>query len=340
MDKANSLKEKYLNKQRDLSQLGEQPPFPPNIKIDICNTCNYTCVFCPQAKQSGRQGFIDKELCKTVIRDAYTGGGTDLCLCANGEPLLNKDLEYYIAYAKDLGYKYIFLNSNGYLLTEDRAQRLVAAGLDSMKISFNAGAKSYQLVHGVDGFDRVVDNIKNFSAVRGSCKLYVSYVAVRQTKSEAAEVRELLEPYIDDFLLMNANNRGGSVTGIEEYLYAGDDEYSYQYPCSQLFNNAYVTSEGYMVICCQDFENLTVVADLNRESILSAWTNEKFTDFRRRYLQHELKGTLCQNCIYNTSEAVIPLTKECAYYPIDQTKYNNLLTRIHSLIQNNPEGKR
>lgn len=53
------------------------------------------------------------------------------------------------------------------------------------------------------------------------CKLYISCVVVRQTLNE-------------------------------------EDEYSFRHPCSQLFYNVYITPEGYMIICCQDFENLTV----------------------------------------------------------------------------------
>ena len=130
---------------------------------------------------------------------------------------------------------------------------------------------------------------------------------------------------------MNANGRGGSVSDDMNGLYADNDEYSFAYPCSQLFNNIYVTAEGYVVICCQDFENLTVVADLNEETITSAWTNTKFTEFRKRYLEHDLKGTLCQNCLYGTSEKVIPLTPEKAGYDISKGRCMDLQKRIKKL---------
>lgn len=330
-----NLKEKYLGKQRDLSEKAVRPPFPRIVKIDTCNICNYNCVFCPQSKQVNKKGCIDKELCMRIIKDAYDAGGRELCLSMTGEPLLNRDLEKYIAYAKNLGYRYIFLNTNGYLLDDKRAVGILEAGLDSMKVSVNSAKKSYQLIHGIDGFDRVIKNIKNFDKLRKGmgrdCKLYISYVAVKQTLNEADELKEELQSYVDDIIVMNANSRGGSISEIEECLYAGEDEYSFRYPCSQLFNNVYVTSEGYMIICCQDFENLTVVADLREESISEAWNNEKFTDFRRRYLEHDLEGTLCQNCIYNTTEKVVPLTEKSAYYESSKRKEQDLFARIRQL---------
>ena len=237
--------------------------------------------------------------------------------------------------AKKLGYQYVFLNTNGYYLDEKRGKSLLEAGLDSIKISINSSKKSYELIHGIDAFERVINNVKIFSSERektkSKCKLYVSYVAVRQTLSEVDELKSILNDYVDDFIIMNANNRGGSISEIEECLYAGEDEYSFLYPCSQLFNNIYVTAEGYLIICCQDFENLTVVADLHTESVVEAWTNDKFTGFRTQYLNQDLNGTLCYNCLNNTSEEVKPLTKELAYYETSKEKEKQLYQRIQRL---------
>lgn len=331
------LKDKYLKKQNDLSAKAVQPPFPKIVKIDICNTCNYRCVFCPQAKQYNKVGCIDSDLCYKIINDSYAAGARELCLSMTGEPLLNKELEEFIVYAKRLGYTYVFFNTNGYLLTEDRSAQLLTAGIDSIKVSVNAAKKSYEWVHGLDAFERVVENIKTFDRLRknlGHSALYVSYVAVKQTLAEVAEVKETLSPYVDEIIVMNANGRGGSAFDELRELYSNEDEYSFKYPCSQLFNNVYITAEGYMVICCQDFENLTVVADLHDETVTEAWPNKKFTEFRTKYLWHDLIGTLCQNCIYNTSEKVFPLTEEKAYYDISAEKVIDLSTRINRLISN------
>lgn len=341
----NYLKNKYLNKQRDLSEKSIKPSFPKIVKIDVCNTCNYSCIFCPQAEQHNKKGCIDNDLCYKIIDDAYAAGARELCLSMTGEPLLNEELENYVAHAKKIGYTYVFFNTNGYLLTKERSEKFISAGLDSIKISVNA-SKSYALVHGVDAFQRVVDNIKAFDSLRClkyeekgiKCALYISYVAVKQTLSEVEDVKDILSPYVDEVIVMNANGRGGSVSDEMSGLYGDNDEYAFVYPCSQLFNNIYVTAEGYMVICCQDFENLTVVADLNQESITAAWTNSKFTEFRKRYLEHDLKGTLCQNCLYGTSEEVIPLTPEKAGYDISVERNADLMRRVRRLKNSKGEN--
>lgn len=337
------LEEKYIWKQRDLSSVSAMPPFPKIIKIDICNTCNYACIFCPQSKQTNKKGFIDDRLCKKIIADAYEAGAREICLSSTGEPLLNPRLEEYISFAKEAGYTYIFFNTNGYLLNRERAAGILNAGADSVKISLNAGTReTYQLVHGIDGYETVVKNLYDFSEVRkelgSSCKIYVSYVAVRQTVNEYETLKKRISEYVDEMMVMNANRRGGAISEIDENLYNGDDQYTYQYPCSQLFNNMYVSAEGFVNICCQDFENVAVVADLNETDVESAWNCPDFTAFRERYLKGDLKDTLCYNCIHNTNEKVIPLDADKAYFEESDFKIKNLEGRITELIEKRENG--
>ena len=331
-----NFKDRYLAKQQDNSSIMAEPPFPKIIKIDICNTCNFSCVFCPQSKYTGKVGSIDDELCMKIIKDAYREGAREISLSGTGEPLLNRNLEKYIRHAKEIGYEYIFINTNGYLMDKKRAEAILLSGVDSIKFSINAGSvENYKLVHGVDGYVRVVENLKQLSEIRNNkglkCKLYVSYIAIKSTLQEAKALRKDIAGYIDDFVVMNANSRGGSISEIEEKLFVGNDEYAYTYPCSQLFNNMYITAEGYVYICCQDFENLTVVADLKEMNIGDAWNSTEFVSFRQKYLAHDLQGTLCMNCLYGKNEEIIPLNKEKAYFKIDAQREADLKKRIDML---------
>lgn len=122
------LRDRYINKQRDLSAISYRPPFPRIIKIDICNTCNYACIFYPQAKQTSKIGSIDDNLCRKIIDDAFEAGAREICLSSTGEPLLNKNLESYIALCKDIGYEYVFFNTNGFLLDEKRSLKILKGG--------------------------------------------------------------------------------------------------------------------------------------------------------------------------------------------------------------------
>lgn len=328
------LKKRWLNKKNDIKNIGIKPPFPRVIKLDVCNSCNYDCVFCPQSLHSYKVGNINDGLAKKIIREAYEGGCREICLAMRGEPLINKKLENYIRYAHELGYTYVFINTNGYFLDESRSKSLLDAGLDSVKVSVNAADKYYELIHGVDAYDKVKNNVIMFDKYRkeknSSCKLYISYVATKQTKEESKTVIKDFD-FIDEIIVMSATSRGGSISEVDQLMYAGDDEYTFQYPCSQLFNTINVTAEGYMIMCCQDFDNLTVMADLNKVSVMEAWNGEAFTSFRSRYLNKDFEGTLCYNCLFHKNATVIPVNSEATVYVDDKRKKEELNDRIIQL---------
>ena len=171
--------------------------------------------------------------------------------------------------------------------------------------------------------------------LNSSCKLYVSYVATKYTKQEAEIVKKDTAPYCDEIMIMNANNRGGLADEVTDELYAGDDNYSYKYPCSQIFNNVYVTAEGYLVACCQDFENNMVIADLNHMSVIEAWNCDNFVNFRKKFLEKKYNGLLCENCLHNKNNPILPLWKEKAGYKHSESRNKNLIERIKKLREAN-----
>ena len=106
-----NLKEEFIYKQHGNSEfIVSDPPFPKKLKIDICNSCNYNCIFCPTAIQYNKKNNIDDSLCKRIISDAYNGGAIELAFSSTGEPLLNPKLEEYILFSKNLCYEYVFVN--------------------------------------------------------------------------------------------------------------------------------------------------------------------------------------------------------------------------------------
>jgi wyosine [tRNA(Phe)-imidazoG37] synthetase (radical SAM superfamily) len=329
-----SLQEEIIKKNIGRN-VNTSPPFPLKLKIDICGTCNQNCIFCPTAVQSGKHTNIDDKLCRILIRDGYDAGARELAFSATGEPLLNPKLEEYITFAKNIGYRYVFINTNGSLLNNTRIKSLLDSGLDSIKFSVNAGdAKSYHLIHGMDCFEQVIDNIKLFNKLRKDQlpRLFVSFISLKENIRQGKQLFSLIGKYIDDFIIQNANTRGGfnEIIKLEDSL-LGNDSFSFKFPCSQLFDTAVVLAEGYLVICCQDFDKQTVIADLHKINITDAWNSDKFIAFRKKYLDKDLAGTLCNNCLFELNQKVEPLTLDMAHYTVDERKMADRTKRIYEL---------
>ena len=84
--------------------------------LEITARCNMNCTFCFAEPDGTQDPSLD-----TVKRwiDDLTEPGKTLLQLSGGEPTVRDDLPEIVAYAKQVGCKYVQLNSNGLRLAED-----------------------------------------------------------------------------------------------------------------------------------------------------------------------------------------------------------------------------
>lgn len=314
--------ETIKQRKKDIEKIDKyvvEPSFPREIFIDLTSFCNHSCVFCSNHKVKNKHT-MHPDMVRRVLKEAYECGVRDIGIYATGESFLVKELPDYIKEAKKIGFEYVFITTNGSLVTPERAKAVLDAGLDSIKFSINAGSReSYRKVHGKDDFDTVLNNLKWVSNYRKQSglqyRIYVTMVYTNITKNEHDLLRNLVLPYIDEWdphLLTNQcgnmyeNNEIGE---IEKNNVRGRVKSDV---CFQPFKGFTVTPEGYITACVLDYQRDLIVADLNKETMKAAWTNDIYKKFRQKHISHDLIKTPCYNCLDNTNEEVVPLMPEYA----------------------------
>jgi radical SAM protein with 4Fe4S-binding SPASM domain len=76
--------------------------------------------------------------------------------------MLVKHLPRMVRYLKDRG-TYVLFNTNGTVLNEKNGRALIEAGLDELRVSFDAAnAESYKAIRGKNYFDRILKNVRAF----------------------------------------------------------------------------------------------------------------------------------------------------------------------------------
>lgn len=293
-----------------------RPPFPKDLLVELTNDCNHRCIFCANRKMTRHRQHIDVDLFYHILQQAYDCGVRNLGLYTTGEAFLSSGLDKHIRKAKQIGYSYIFLDTNGALATPERSKAVIDAGLDSIKFSINAGTpKTYKRIHGRDDFEQVIGNLHFISEYKKRYKvplrLLGSYIITRQNQHECDHLKTLLSPYIDDISFLHVGNQGGLTYGIADRLKLAHITLGRK-SCDIIFNRLHITCEGYLTICCVDYQNYLVVADLNRMSLPDAWHSAPFIDIRLRHIEQRLEGTLCYNCFYNKQEHLTPLISQYA----------------------------
>jgi pyruvate-formate lyase-activating enzyme len=294
------------------------PPFPKVALVELSNACNHACVFCASPRMERKKRVLNLRLFERFVREAVGLGLEEIGLYSTGEPFVTKNLDQYVAMAKQAGIRYIFLTTNGSLATPDRMIPVIDAGLSSIKFSVNAGSReSYAIVHGHDDFDKVLENMRFLFSYRQTraphLKIFASCVVTRFVEPEKECIRALLLPLVDDLVFFGVDGQSGQsldqLPYVESSMSPPVHETGQAGPCAMLWNRLHVTCEGYLTLCCVDYENALTYADLNMPgTILGAWNNATIVRMRERHKTQELRGTLCQKCLYGTKDAVNPLT--------------------------------
>jgi pyruvate-formate lyase-activating enzyme len=312
--------------------------YPKNMLIEVTNHCNDKCIFCDNRKMTRKRGFIDKEFLNRILKEAYDLGTREVGFYTTGEPLMCKELPSYIEKAKKIGYEYIYITTNGALMTEKAIEQIVEAGIDSIKFSINAGTKeTYKIIHNSDDFFNVLNNLEKLYEYRKNnkknFKIFVSYVNTKQNKAELSILKEKILKYIDEIEDFDVYNQGGSMYEINGIITISNDFRPIKAPCFMLFNRFHITYEGYLNICCVDFQNYLAVADLNEVSIKDAWNCNIFADIRKRHIENALEGTMCYNCVNNDNTEIKPLVEKYA------TMINKDIRKDIGLIKNRLQYK-
>jgi len=275
------------------------PPFPNNgMRIEITNICNHNCVFCANKKIKRDKKQIDESFLYHILNEAFDSGIQEVGFNMGGEPLVCSNFVEYVKVAKDIGYSYVFLTTNGSLATPDLLKNIVDAGLDSIKISINAGSReAYKAIHGKDDFDKVIENLKFCNDYRKESgkkyNIFVSFVVTNQTEHEIREFKDHVKDYTDEIAFYKV--RSVAVEMPENKVFVG--EFSKVERCVAPFNGIYVTCEGFLVPCCSDFNNNLVLGDLNVQSLKDIWYGERMTWLRQKLLNNDIEDIQCGACL-------------------------------------------
>lgn len=171
-------------------------PLPTELYIETTNRCNSLCETCVRT-------FMTREPLRDLSLHEFRAWVDQVpeleraVLHGIGEPLLNRDLVDMIAYLKERPKPpRVLFNSNAILLTSQLQQSFLDVGLDEYRISTDAAHRElYAQIRGVDGFERMVENVQAFArriagAGRGP-HLSLWFTAIRQNVGDLPDLVRL-----------------------------------------------------------------------------------------------------------------------------------------------------
>lgn len=298
----------YKRKKIELKQM------PVRLWIEPTNHCNLKCVMCPNKDLEKKdKGFMEFDLFKKII-DEVSAFAFDVHLLHRGESLLHPDFFQMARYAHDKKLIVKF-HTNGTLLDEEKAHKLIESGVDQFSFSFDGYDKeTYESIRVNGDFDKTLGNIIRFLEIKKELKSKKPHTILelinfpdRRIRSDKAQRKAFLDRFkglpLDRLEIKEYHNWAGEMQAKKKRKnYA---------PCTFLWHALIVFWDGAVLPCTQDFFGTYILGNVKESSIREIWNNERMLRLREKALQQDIEDLqTCRQCDRIWREKVFGLPKE------------------------------
>ena len=283
--------------------------------IEITNTCNLDCHFCPKHHRKRRQ-LSEEEF--DLLTDRVRGKVCFLYFHLMGEPLLHPLLPQFVTMAREKGFKTV-LTSNGTLL--HRAMVL----LDTLPYKIQLSLHSHES-NARGELSEYMDQVMRFStqaAGKGTCMVLRLWNQGGMDR-ENEEVMRLIEKYVpkpwkerpDGFRLCDnlylefdrkfewpggggkaaSDDSDGKQEESDDKLEASPSKSKQEYFCKALIKQIGVLSDGSLVPCCLDHDGDVILGNLFHQSLEEILASPRAQALVEGFRHHAATEPLCQSC--------------------------------------------
>lgn len=164
------------------------------MRISVSDKCQMSCIYCKGEKGLMENFGPQREMVSTyglleIIRIGVESGLKDVHF-TGGEPFLRSDFFDLVKSTVALGAK-VEVNTNGLLLTEEKARLLKEAGCSILKISLDTTEKEkFTSLTGINAIEKVIEGIKIVSPI---IPVRVNCVVIRSNLNDIISLIDLMD---------------------------------------------------------------------------------------------------------------------------------------------------
>lgn len=261
--------------------------------IEITNTCNLDCHFCPKHQRKRRQLSAEEF---DLLTDKVRGKVCFLYFHLMGEPLLHPLLPQFITMAREKGFKTV-LTSNGTLL--HRAMNLLDTLPHKVQLSLHSHESNAR--GELSSYMEEVMNFATQAAAKGTCVVLRLWNQGGMDK-ENEQVMDYIAEYVprpwkerpDGFRL--CDNLYLEFDRKFEWPSANASSAKREVFCKALLKQIGVLSDGSLVPCCLDHNGDVVLGNLFHQSLEEILSSPRAQAMIEGFQHHTATEALCQNC--------------------------------------------
>ncbi len=291
--------------------------FPDVVRIEASGKCNFRCIHCPTGIAPNKRPVLDNKQFESILNQFITNDFIPrvVVLYHGGEPLLNKRLPDYIKKLKAIGVQKTVITTNASLLKEELAEKLILAGLDEIKTSFDGNSPEESMtIRRNSQFYRDAENVRTLYKVRKNLgkttpKIIISNVQIcsrdslNNLKANNTLTLKNIPEYLTSFFKEEKDDiefkshpamiwPGYESDGTFEKVRFPSNKPKY---CGSLFETISIASNGNILLCCYDLKEELVMGNVFEDSIFSIWNSSQYRTIRDNFKKNTYT-TMCKNC--------------------------------------------
>jgi len=272
---------------------------PAQLDIELNGGCNMKCPFCLHGYENRPNTLMPIERYKELIDEAVALGVRGLKLNYINEPMLRKDLEQCISYAKSAGMLNVYMVTNGTLLNDKRRNSMLNCGITKVFISVDAAtSETYDKQRLSGKFNLVVKNILDFVEERNRRGLTyplvrVSFVRNALNIHEEEDFRKFWKDKVDIIAFQTMTDLPDLDSGLTIKKQVNETK-----GCTFPFKQLVVDYEGDILPCCKMGGKKLLLGNIDSMTLQEAWSSGKMRDLQLMHKNNRWhENPVCDRCI-------------------------------------------
>lgn len=277
--------------------------FPSQIVVDTTERCNLACIHCPHADFTAKgllgNVFLDVALHNKMV-DEVAADGRGICrylrYTGQGETMMHPHMFEMLGYAVDRAGTAINVTTNGTLLGETQARRLLDTGVHVVDISIDAFTDAtYALVRRKGKLEKTRSNVLRLIdfKLRGGygTMVVVSFVEQSQNADEVEQFEAFWKNAGVNYVVIRRQHSAG---GVKPGLVSTP---SMRYPCLYPWERLTLGPDGMLHYCPQDWVHGSEIANYQETTIKETWQGEAMRNLREAHLRNDFScHKFCGQC--------------------------------------------
>jgi len=291
-----------------VNKLEKITEFPLFIQLDTTQKCNFDCPHCMLSDEGGMKKYFSEETINNnefnlVLDEAKKYNCPSISLQGTNEPLLDKNLEEQIKYAKDNGFIDIMINSNASPLTEKRSRKIIESGLTRIRFSIDAATeKTFEKVRVGGDFNKVKRNILKFIEIKKEMGVAlpivgVSFCVLADNYHEKDDFIDFWREKVDFVSVQRFTPPTPDLKWDKFYPDIGSEEKFENFKCPQPFQRLVIRNKD-ITPCCTWFSRELSLGEVGKVTLHDAWHSKDMNDLRELHQKGEwYKNPTCKKCV-------------------------------------------